>query len=328
MQREAPVFPLKNIAITPGGKPVIGKFFQILLNPGDEVMYPSPGYPIYESNIRFLGGVACPYLFQQDRSGALILDMDSIRRQFSLRTKIFILNEPHNPTGYMLSPEERREIAALCVLNNAWVLSDEAYFDLVYEGKADSIVNYPGMKDRTAILFTFSKTWGMTGWRLGACIGPKIVAEAIAHMAVNQEACTTHMVQYAGIAALEHPAAAAFTKTLLDELRRRRDFLVEAVQKIPLVSTTGIPNGAFYLWVEVTKLYAKLGCKSLDDFRTKILRETGVSFCTRNHFGQELPTDTAKFIRLAYSGIDIPTMKEAMTVLRQWVEDTIQMAKL
>jgi len=191
-----------NVAIQPGGKPVIGKFILALMNPGDEVLYPNPGYPIYESQIEFHGGKAVPYTYKEGKSN-FELDIDAIEKSITPRTRFLIFNNLQNPTGAESSPEELERIADLVKKHGLLVLADEAYFDIRYEGKSQSLVSLPGMAERSVILYTFSKKFAMTGWRLGAAIGPENVIEAIAKLNVNDESCSNHFIQYAAIEALK-----------------------------------------------------------------------------------------------------------------------------
>ena len=185
----------------PGGKPVIEKFLLTLMDPGDEVLYPSPGFPIYESQIEFLGGVAKPYGFVPGEKNFL-LDFDAIEAAITPRTRLLIFNNLHNPTGAESPDEEIAALAELALRHDLYVLSDEAYWDVRYSGQSRSIASLPGMPERTVILYTFSKKFAMTGWRLGGAIGPEDLIAHIATLNVNQESCTTHFIQWAGVEAL------------------------------------------------------------------------------------------------------------------------------
>ncbi len=168
----------ENISVQPGGKPVIGKFLATLLEEGGEALYPNPGYPIYESQIEFLGGKALPYGYVTTPTGFAI-DKEEIERQITEKTSILIYNNYQNPIGAESSEEEMRWLADLAIKHDLWVLSDEAYFEVRYSGLSKSIASLPGMAERTVILYTFSKKFAMTGWRLGCAAGPKEVIEAI-----------------------------------------------------------------------------------------------------------------------------------------------------
>ena len=298
----------ENVVIQPGGKPVISKFIQSLMNPRDGVLYPNPGYPIYESQIEFHGGHALPYGFIPTSDGFKI-DRETVESLIGSNTRLFIYNNYHNPTGAESSIDEMEWIAELAQKHDLWVLSDEAYFEIQYSGKPKSIVSIPGMKERTVILYTFSKTYAMTGWRLGAAIGPRELMKVFAKLSVNDESCTNHFIQYGGIEALTGNQAGV--KVILNELRRRRDALADILNQIDEISFF-TPNSTFYLFPDVTDLYHHVEAQSYEEFRAKILQATGVSFCTREHFGTSLPNEDRKYIRFAYSGITVDDIKEGM----------------
>ncbi|MCH8011546.1 MAG: aminotransferase class I/II-fold pyridoxal phosphate-dependent enzyme [Candidatus Marinimicrobia bacterium] len=304
----------ENVAIQPGGKPVIGKFIQALMNPGDGVLYPNPGYPIYESQINYHGGRALPYGYISSGEGFKI-DREQIEFSIDTNTKIFIYNNYQNPIGAESHIEEMEWIADFILRHNLWVLSDEAYFKIRYSGKSKSIVSFPGLKERTVILYSFSKTFAMTGWRLGAAVGPKKIVEIIAKLNVNQESCTNHFIQYAGIEALCGNQRGA--EEIVITLQERRDVLVEELKKIDGVVISK-PNTTFYLFPDITDVYHRMGVKSLDEFRIKTLESTGVSFCTREHFGTPLTGETQKFIRFAYSGISVEEIREGIGRLKDY----------
>jgi len=188
-----------NVSIQPGGKPTIGKFIMTAMNPGDKVLYPNPGYPIYESQIEFHGGVGLPYGYKEAGDG-FILDMETIRKGVQAGAKILIYNNYQNPTGASSPREEMEELAFLAVQNDLFVLSDEAYFEIRYSGTPTSIASLPGMAERTVILYTFSKKFAMTGWRLGAAVGPAKFIEYISKINVNDESCSNHFIQYGALA--------------------------------------------------------------------------------------------------------------------------------
>ncbi|HOP52939.1 MAG: aminotransferase class I/II-fold pyridoxal phosphate-dependent enzyme [Synergistales bacterium] len=302
-----------NVSIQTGGKPVIGKFIMTLMNPGDEVLYPNPGFPIYESMINFHEGVGKPYGFRETDKG-FSLDLEAIERQISPRTKLIIYNNYHNPTSAESDMEEMEHLADICLKHNIYVLSDEAYFDILYDGTPKSITRFQGLPERTVILYTFSKKFAMTGWRLGAAIGPREVIEAISRFNVNDESCTNNFVQWAGVAALRGPLDDH--RKMIDILRERRDTALSILN-----NTKGIhvatPDSTFYLFPNVTKAMEKLGMEEVEDFRKFVLEKTGVSFTTRNHFGTPLPGETQKYIRLAYSGIDTPEIIEGLGKMKE-----------
>jgi len=208
------------------------------------------------------------------------------------------------------------EIAKICVEYDLLVLSDEAYFSLVFSGTPRSIVSQPGMLDRTVILHTYSKAYSMTGWRLGAAVGPEWIISGITKLNVNDEGCTTLFIQWAGLAAFTQEAEEA-SKKIVEELRTRRDLLIEEFKTIPGFSTI-TTNSTFYLFVNITKAAEKLGM-DYEQFRKTILQKTGVSFCTREHFGKSLPEETQKYVRFAYSGIGVDMIKEACQKMRDFL---------
>jgi aspartate/methionine/tyrosine aminotransferase len=304
-----------NVVVQPGGKPVIGKFIQTVMEPGDEVLYPNPGYPIYESQIEYFGGTAVPYRYIETPTG-FALDLEYLEAHITPRTTAIFYNDLQNPLSAESSAAEMEAVAALAMKHDLWVLSDEAYFEMRYSGTSRSIASIPGMQERTVILYTFSKKFAMTGWRLGAAIGPATVAEQIAKLNTNDESCTAHFVQWAGIEGVtgdqSGPAA------LVDILRTRRDAAVDAVNAVPGMHTAR-PEATFYLFVNVTQAMTTKGFTDVGEFATAALHNTGVSFCTRRHFGRPQPGEEQQYIRLAYSGISADDITEGLGLLRQWV---------
>ncbi len=304
----------KNVAIQPGGKPVISKFIQALMDPGTEVLYPNPGYPIYESQIEFHGGVAVPYGFLQGESNYR-LDLDAMEQKITKRTRLLILNDLHNPTGSEATQEELERIANIAREHDLSVLCDEAYFDIRYEGTSRSLASLKGMEERCVLLYTFSKKYAMTGWRLGAAIGPEKVIDTISKLSLNDESCTNHFVQIAGIEALQGDQSGS--KRILSTLKERRDVAVSLLRQIPGVSCY-TPRATFYLYPDVTELMQRKGFTDYESFRRDVLHKTGVSFCTRLHFGRALPGEKRKYLRLAYSGIDVGEIEEALERFKQY----------
>jgi len=303
-----------NVAVQPGGKPVIEKFLLTLMDPGDEVLYPSPGFPIYESQIEFLGGVPKPYGFVPGESNFL-LDFDAIEAAITPRSRLLIFNNLHNPTGAESAEEEIEALARLARKHDLYVLADEAYWDVRYSGRSKSIASLPGMKERTVILYTFSKKYAMTGWRLGAAIGPKEIIAPIATLNVNQESCTTHFIQWAGVEALTGDQSGA--EEIIGILKDRRDVAVDLLNEIPGV-TCYRPEATFYLFPDVTGLMEHKGFETYDQLRRAALEQAGVSFCTRLHFGRALPGEERRYVRFAYSGISTDLIREGLGKLKEW----------
>jgi aspartate/methionine/tyrosine aminotransferase len=300
-----------NVSIQPGGKPVIGKFIMTAMNPGDKVLYPNPGYPIYESQIDFHGGVGIPYGYKEAEDH-FILDMDAIRKGIKDGAKFLIYNNYQNPTGAASRRDEIQELANLALKNDLSVLADEAYFDIRYSGEPLSIASFPGMAERTVILYTFGKKFAMTGWRLGAAIGPLHFIELINKINVNDESCSNHFVQYGALAGLQGGSEAP--QRLLSVLKERRDLLVDRLNAIPGIRCFR-PEATFYLFPNVTGAMKQKGIADVEEFRKLVLQETGVSFCTRRHFGRPLSGEKDQYIRFAYSGIDLDQIREGMDKL-------------
>jgi len=309
-------YSMENVAIQPGGKPTIGKFILTLMNPGDEVLYPNPGYPIYESQIEFHGGRAVPYSYIEGKDNFEI-DIEMVEKKITSNTKLLILNDLQNPTGAECSIEELEKLANIVRKHNLFVLCDEAYFDIRYEGKSTSFASLPDMAERCVILYTFSKKFAMTGWRLGAAIGPKEIIGAIAKLNVNDESCPNHFIQYGAIEGLTGDQTEA--RQILSILKERRNCAVDILNSIEGVHCFR-PNATFYLFPNVTGAMQNKGLTDYDEFRRDVLQKTGVSFCTRLHFGRPLPGEKNFYIRLAYSGIDKPEIIEALGKLKNYIE--------
>jgi aspartate/methionine/tyrosine aminotransferase len=308
-------FAPENIAVQPGGKPVIGKFLRSVMNPGDEVLYPNPGFPIYESQIEFNDGVAVPYRYLDTENGFQI-DLDYLTSKINSKTKALILNDQQNPLAAEMTDSERQALADLAIKHNLWVLSDEAYFDIRYAGESKSIVSLPGMLERTVILYTFSKKFAMTGWRLGAAIGPKDLVDRISKLNTNEESCTAQFVQWAGVEAITGDQSGA--NELVRVLKTRRDATIAGIQTVSGMRVH-TPNSAFYVFPEVTETMARTGHDDVAKFATDALHNSGMSFCTRKHFGRPAENETGNYIRLAYSGINNPQIDKGLARLAEWV---------
>ncbi len=309
-------YSMENVAIQPGGKPVISKFLLTLMNPGDEVLYPNPGFPIYESQIEFHGGIAVPYGTVVG-DGNFTFDIDGLEAAITGKTKLLIVNDLHNPTSAECSADDRRRIAELAVKHDLLVLLDEAYFDIHYDGESTSIVAEPGMEERSVILYTFSKRFAMTGWRLGAALGPEELITIIGKLNVNDESCSNHFVQWAALDAINGDQQ--HVRNILDVLKKRRDRCVDLLNDIDGVSCFR-PNATFYLWPDVTAAMTNKGFSNYQDFIGDILKHTGVSMCARSHFGTPLPGETNYYLRLAYSGIDLDAIEEGLARLKGYLE--------
>jgi len=310
-------YTMENIVIQPGGKPTIAKFFLALMNPGDEVLYPNPGYPIYESQIEFHGGKAVPYTLIEGEEN-FTLDLDAIEGRITPRTKLLVLNDLQNPTGAESTRAEFDRLAELVLKHDLYVLCDEAYFDMRYEGQSASFAALPGLAERCVILYTFSKKFAMTGWRLGAAIAPKAIADVFAKLNVNDESCSNHFIQYGAIEGLTGDQSQV--KQILRTLKERRDTAVDILNSVEGIRCFR-PNATFYLFPNITAAMKKKGINDYDTIRKTLLHETGVSVCTRLHFGRALEGENNFYIRLAYSGIDISEIKEGLGKLKGFFEN-------
>ncbi|MBK6771492.1 MAG: pyridoxal phosphate-dependent aminotransferase [Ignavibacteria bacterium] len=265
------------VVMTPGAKPIM--FFAILalVNEGDEVIYPNPGFPIYESMIKFVGGVPVPVKLEETRNFAF--NIEDFKKLITPKTKMVIINTPQNPTGGILTESEIRQIADILKdREDIWILSDEIYSRLIFQGEHFSITQIPGFRDRTIILDGFSKTYAMTGWRAGYGVMNVDLAKIIAQLMTNSNSCTNSMVQKACIEAYEGPQDSV--EVMKEEFRVRRDIIVEGLNSIKGFSCI-VPLGAFYAFPNISK--TGLSSKELND---KLLYEGGVASLAGTSFGE------------------------------------------
>ena len=294
--RGLPVAP-EQVVVTPGGKPVLTFAVLACVNPGDEVIVPNPGFPIYESAVRFAGGTPVSLALREDRQfrfGAA--DVEAL---LTPRTRMLVLNSPHNPTGSVLEPKDLDEIAALVREREIFVLSDEIYSKILYEGTHETIATRPGMAERTIILDGFSKTYAMTGWRLGYGIMNPTLAKHVARLATNVYSCATSFVQRAAPAALHGPQDDV--RAMVAEFRRRREAIVEGLNAIPGIRCAR-PSGAFYVFPNVTGL----GMKS-SQVESALLEEAGVAALSGTAFG----SNGEGYIRFSYAN-SIENIREGL----------------
>ncbi len=276
-----------HVVVTPGGKPIMFFVMLALLEEGDEVLYPNPGFPIYESVANFVNARPVPLHLKE--SNEFDLDLKELESKITSRTKLLVLNSPHNPTGAVLKPETVEGIAALARKHSFWILSDEIYARLQYEGRHLSIASLPGMADRTVVLDGFSKTYAMTGWRLGFGIMPKPLAVHVTRLMTNCNSCTASFVQRAGMAALTGPQGEMHA--MVSEFKVRRDTIVHGLNQIPGIRCV-MPKGAFYAFPNITGT----GMKS-KELATALLEEAGVAGLTGTSFG----TFGEGYLRFSYA---------------------------
>ncbi|MEM2970848.1 MAG: pyridoxal phosphate-dependent aminotransferase [Candidatus Bathyarchaeia archaeon] len=294
------------VVVTPGAKPII--FFSIFacVNPGEEVLYPNPGFPIYESVVNFVGAKPVPIPLREEKDFSM--DTEYIKEKITKKTKMIILNSPENPTGGVLTKEDLETIAD-CIANrdDIIVLSDEVYSRIIYEGEHESIASLPGMKEKTIILDGFSKTYAMTGWRLGYGVMRKDLAQKVARLMTNSNSCTAAFIQIAGIEALRGPQDE--TEKMVAEFRRRREVIVSGLNKIKGI-TCKKPHGAFYVFPNIKG--TGMNSQKLSDF---MLNEAGVAVLPGTSFGEY----GEGYLRLSFAN-SVENIKEALNRMSKAIE--------
>jgi aspartate/methionine/tyrosine aminotransferase len=293
-----------SVVVTPGGKPVMFFTIMALIEEGDEVIYPNPGFPIYESMIRYMGGTPVP--MQLNEETGFNADIDKLRSLITPRTKLMIVNSPNNPCGSVIPEADLEKIAQMAVENDITVMADEIYKDMYYGDDVEhvSITKFPGMRERTIILDGFSKSYAMTGWRLGYGIFPEFLVEPVVRLMTNSVSCTSVHTQMAGIAALEGPQESV--GVMMEEFTKRRDLVVEGLNSLPGV-TCPTPKGAFYAFPNITG--TSLSSK---DFAEKAMYEAGVALLAGTAFGEF----GDGYVRISFANSQ-ENLKEAIERLRK-----------
>jgi aspartate/methionine/tyrosine aminotransferase len=298
-----------NVCVVPGGKPIMYFVMTALLEPGDEVIYPNPGFPIYESLVDFLGATRVPMPLVEERGFSF--DLDRFEKSLSPRTKLVVLNSPGNPTGGVIPKADLKRIAELVRDRDLIVLSDEIYSRIWYEEQPESITQFDGLLDKTVILDGFSKTYSMTGWRLGYGVMPQWLAVAVERLMVNSNSCTASFTQRAGVAALEGPQDCV--DAMVAEFRKRRDAIVKGLNAIPGFSCT-TPAGAFYAFPNVKA--TGFDSRALADL---LMNEAGVSCLSGTAFGEY----GDGYLRLSYAN-SLENIEQALgrirSVAHQWTK--------
>ena len=264
------------VVVTPGAKPIMFYLILALVEEGDEVIYPNPGFPIYESMINFVGGTPVPLPLQEKYD--FRFDVNDLLSKVSPRTKLIIINSPQNPTGGLLTKSDLEAIAGIAIRRDIMILSDEIYSRIIYAGSHLSIASLPGMLERTIILDGFSKTYAMTGWRLGFGVMPPGLQAHISKLVTNSVSCTPPFTQRAGLEALA--SAQSEVHHMVAEFRRRRDFIVKGLNEISGIRCL-CPSGAFYAFPNIQSF----GKKS-SDLADYLLQEAGVAVLSGTSFGQ------------------------------------------
>ena len=293
------------VTVTPGAKPII--FFTILalVDDGDEVIYPEPGFPVYESVIEFIGGKAVPLPLLEEVD--FRFRIDDLVAAITDRTKLLILNSPQNPTGGTLTESDLSNIAELAKKHNFYILTDEVYSRLLYEGTHHSILNLPGMKEQTILIEGHSKTYAMTGWRLGYGVAPVPIADKITQLTINSNSCTATFTQIAGIEALTGPQT--FVTQMVAEFKKRRDAIVDGLNAIDGITCVK-PLGAFYVFPNVTQL--PLPCEELADY---LMDEAGVALLPGTAFGKY----GDGYLRLSYAN-SLENIEDALNRIKSAID--------
>jgi aspartate aminotransferase len=292
----------ERIMVTPGAKPVIFYSALALLEAGDEAIYPDPGFPIFSSMISFSGARPVPLPMREELS--FHPDIDELKKKITARTRLIILNSPHNPTGSVLTEEEVRAIADIVREHDLLVLSDEVYDHIVYDVKPFSFARVPGMLDRTILLNGFSKTFAMTGWRLGYSVMPEKLIEPVKRLIINSVSCTPPFIQHAGIEALK--MANSSVSNMVAEFRKRRDLIVKGLNEIPGFSCH-LPQGAFYVFPNVKN--TGMTSRQLASY---LLNEAGVAGIAGADFGKY----GEGYLRLSYAA-SIATIEKALSRIKK-----------
>ena len=297
----------EEVVVVPGGKPII--FFSILalIDEGDEVIYPNPGFPIYESMINYVGGRGVAIRLREERD--FRLDVNELEKLITERTRLIIINSPHNPTGGVLNKRDIEQIAQAIGERNIFVLSDEIYSRLIFDGSHHSIMSEPGFKERTILLDGFSKTYAMTGWRMGYGVMRTDLASQVARLMTNSNSCTASFSQVAGVEALRGDQSSV--DHMREEFQRRRDMFVAGLNRIKGFSCR-MPKGAFYVFPNITATGWK--SKLLAD---ALLEEAGVaclSGTSFGHFGEG-------YLRLSIAN-SMENLSKALERVERWVSKT------
>jgi len=294
------------VVVTPGGKPIM--FFSIfaLVDPGDEVLYPNPGFPIYESLINFVEAKPVPIPLLEKNE--FRLDPEYVKDKITKKTKMIILNYPENPTGGIVTKEDLKVIAdCIADRDDVFVLADEIYSRIIYEGKHDSIAALPGMKDKTILLDGFSKTYAMTGWRLGYGGMRKDIAQKVAQLMTNSNSCTASFTQIAGVEALKGPQTEP--EKMVAEFKRRREVIVDGLNNIKGFKCLK-PKGAFYVFPNITG--TSMDCRKLGDH---LLYNAGVAVLPGTSFGKY----GEGHLRLSFAN-SVENIKKALDRIKKAVE--------
>lgn len=294
----------EQVVVTPGGKAIAFFVFLALLEPSNEVIYTNPGFPVYEAMMDFIGAKGVPLRLLEERG--FRFEVEDFLSKVSPKTRLIVINSPHNPTGSVLTMSDLEVVAEVAIERGLWVLSDEVYNRIIYEGESLSIASLPGMQRRTIILDSFSKSYAMTGWRLGFGIMPPELASHITRLVINSNSCTPPFIQRAGIEALKGPQEAV--ARMVAAFRERREVIVEGLNSIEGLRTVK-PQGAFYVFPNIEGV--GMDC---DEFADYLLKEAGVAVLPGTAFGEY----GEGFIRISYAN-SLENIRKALDRISQAV---------
>ncbi len=295
-----------NVVVTPGAKPIM--FFGIIAccENGDEVIYPNPGFPIYESVINFVGAKPVPIPLREENE--FRMDIDELKSLVTSKTRMIIINSPQNPTGGVLTEDDLKRLAEISAENDIIIMSDEVYKEILFEGEHKSIMSFDGMPERTILIDGFSKTYSMTGWRLGYGVVREELAQHISKLMVNSNSCTASFIQRAGIAALNGPMDEIYD--MIGKLKERRDAIVNGLNSIDGISCL-LPKGAFYVFPNIKNL-----APASDDLERILLEKAGIASLAGTSFGSY----GEGYLRFAYCN-SIENINKAIEIIRDAVKE-------
>ena len=296
----------ENVIVTPGGKPIMFFVMLALIENGDEVLYPNPGFPIYESMIEFCGGTAVPMQLHGDRD--FNIDISEVRNQITPKTKLMIINSPNNPCGSILGDSELEELANIAKENNILVLSDEIYSRFLFEGDHNSITTFPDMLSRTIVLDGLSKTYAMTGWRIGYGVFPENLIEPISRLVTNSVSCTASFTQQAAIEAIS--GSQKNPNLMVDEFKRRRNIIVDGLNSIPGFNCA-MPKGAFYAFPDISGTGLSSGVLA-----NRLLEDAGVALLAGECFGKY----GEGFLRISFANSE-KNLNEALSRIEKFIKE-------
>jgi aspartate/methionine/tyrosine aminotransferase len=311
-----------DIVVAAGAKPFI--MYSVLATTdygaGEEVIYPNPGFPIYESQIRANGAIPVPLHLRESRGFSF--DPNELESRISDKTRLLILNSPQNPTGGIVPREDMQAIADILRRHpQVWVFADEIYSQLCYDGEFVSITSFPDMLERSIVCDGASKTWAMTGWRIGFAANREL-APVFTRWVTNTESCASHISQWAAVEALNGQQDEA--KRMRDRFLERRNLIVDLLNGVPGVNCQ-VPGGAFYAWPNITEACDMIGAKDSEEFRKRLLNEAGVAVLADIHFGARVP-DEGQHIRFSYAASN-EAIREGVSRMAQFIEKNSKIRK-